>query len=48
MAKQRWVTAEDRAEVVRVALEGIADGLELGKITARLGAAAPEEQHVPR
>jgi len=47
MAKQKRPTADDRAKAIRVALSGIADGLELGDLAAAR-AAAPEEQHLPR
>jgi len=41
MAKQKGPTAEDRAKVVRVALAGIAGGVELGEIAARLAPLHP-------
>jgi hypothetical protein len=42
MAKQKGPTAEDRATVIGVALSGIAGGLELGEIAARLAPLHPK------
>jgi hypothetical protein len=42
MAKQKGPTAEDRATVIGVALSGIAGGLEVGEIAARLATLHPK------
>jgi hypothetical protein len=47
MAKLQGPTAEDRAKVVRVALAGIAGGLELGEIAARLAPLHPKDNTFP-
>jgi hypothetical protein len=47
MAKQKGPTAEDRATAIRV-LSGIAAGLELGEIAARLAPLHPKNNAFPR
>ena len=47
MAKQKGPTGEDRATVVQVALSGIAGGLELGEIAARLAPLHPQNNTFP-
>jgi hypothetical protein len=47
MAKPKGPTAEDRATVVRVALAGIAGGLDLGEIAARLAPLHPKNSTFP-
>jgi hypothetical protein len=47
MAKQQGPTAEDRATAIRVALSGIAAGLELGEIAARLAPLHPKNNTFP-
>ena len=48
MAKQNGPTAEDRATAIGVALAGIAAGLELGEIAARLAPLHPKNKTSPR
>ena len=47
MAKQKGPTAEDRATAIGVALSGIAGGLELGEIAARLAPLHPKNNTFP-
>jgi hypothetical protein len=47
MAKQKGPTTEDRATAIRMALSGIAGGLELGEITARLAPLHPKNNTFP-
>jgi hypothetical protein len=47
MAKQKRPTADDRAKAIRVALSGIADGLELGDLAALLARLHPKN-NLPR
>ena len=47
MAKPKGPTAEDRATAVRVALAGIAGGLDLGEIAARLAPLHPKNNTFP-
>ena len=47
MAKQKGPTAEDRATAIGVALAGIAGGLELGEIAARLAPLHPKNNTFP-
>jgi hypothetical protein len=47
MAKQKGPTAEDRATAIGVALSGIAGGLELGQIAARLSPLHPKNNTFP-
>lgn len=47
MAKQKGPTAEDRATAIRVALSGIAGGLDLGDIAARLAPLHPKNNTFP-
>jgi hypothetical protein len=47
MAKQKGPTADDRATAIRVARSGIAGGLELGQIGARLARLHPENNTFP-
>ena len=47
MAKQKGPTTEDRATAIGVALSGIADGLELGEIAARLEPLHPKNNTFP-
>jgi hypothetical protein len=47
MAKQKGPTTEDRATAIGVALSGIAGGLELGEIAARLEPLHPKNNTFP-
>ena len=47
MAKQKRPTTEDRATAIGVALSGIAGGLELGEIAARLEPLHPQNNTFP-
>jgi hypothetical protein len=47
MAKQKGPTTEDRAMAIGVALSGIAGGLELGEIAARLEPLHPKNNTFP-
>jgi hypothetical protein len=47
MAKSKEPTAEDRATAIRVALSGIAGGLELGEVAARLAPLHPKNDTFP-
>jgi hypothetical protein len=47
MAKPKGPTVEDRATAIRVALSGIAAGLELGEIAARLAPMHPKNNTFP-
>jgi hypothetical protein len=47
MAKQKRPTADDRAKAIRVALSGIADGLELGDLAALLAPLHPRNNTFP-
>jgi hypothetical protein len=47
MAKQRIPTPEDRNTAIRVALSGIADDLELGKLAERLAPLHPKNDTFP-
>ena len=47
MAKQQGPTAEDRATAIRVALAGIAGGVELGDAAARLVPLHPKNDTFP-
>jgi hypothetical protein len=47
MAKPKGPTAEDRATAIGVALSGIAGGLELGEIAARLAPLHPKNNTFP-
>jgi hypothetical protein len=47
MAKEKGPTAEDRATAIGVALAGIAGGVELGEIAARLAPLHPKNNTFP-
>jgi hypothetical protein len=47
MAKQERPTADERAKAIRVALSGIADGLELGDLAALLAPLHPKNNTFP-
>jgi hypothetical protein len=47
MAKEQRPTAEDRANVIRVALSGIADDIELGQLAALLEPLHPKNNTFP-
>jgi hypothetical protein len=47
MLQQRGPTADDRTSAIRVALSGVAGGLELGEIAARLAPLHPRNNAFP-